>query len=207
MTRFSKEQLIEHVKRRQKFARCGCRFSDSDRALDAAVLEIALGALEAEAGEYLTHVVADECGEFSDRVNFSLPVGTKLYAEPPAPVTVPDERYRHLSELYHAQEKRLFKLAQRIKGPSFDKYAHSPSQAIDVLESALFGDSEDTSCVAMLQAGNSPAIPDGWVMVPKEPTTEMANAMLGVDGCSTSALLGALKLAIAAAPQQEMQCE
>jgi hypothetical protein len=37
-------------------------------------------------------------------------------AAPPAPVSVPDERYQHLSELYHAQEKRLFKLAQRIKG-------------------------------------------------------------------------------------------
>ncbi|EOF6267633.1 DUF550 domain-containing protein, partial [Salmonella enterica] len=36
--------------------------------------------------------------------------------EQPAPVT-PDECCQHLSELYHAQEKRLFKLAQRIKGP------------------------------------------------------------------------------------------
>ncbi|MDM3281796.1 DUF551 domain-containing protein [Citrobacter sp. Ce104] len=67
-----------------------------------------------------------------------------------APV-VPDE-YRHLSELYHAQEKRLFKLAQRIKGPSFDKYAHSPSQAIDVLESAIFGDNKDACRAARLQA-------------------------------------------------------
>nr|DAP42475.1 MAG TPA: Protein of unknown function (DUF551) [Caudoviricetes sp.] len=73
-----------------------------------------------------------------------------LYTTPPAPV-VPDE-YRHLSELYHAQEKRLFKLAQRIKGPSFDKYAHSPSQAIDVLESAIFGDNKDACRAARLQA-------------------------------------------------------
>lgn len=47
-----------------------------------------------------------------------------------------------LSDLYHAQEKRLFKIAQRIKGPAFDKYAYSPSQAIDVLEAAIFGDSK-----------------------------------------------------------------
>lgn len=64
------------------------------------------------------------------------------FKEQPAPV-VPDERCQHLSDLYHAQEKRLFKLAQRIKGPSFDKYAYSPSQAIDVLESAIFGDTSD----------------------------------------------------------------
>lgn len=78
----------------------------------------------------------------------------------PAP-EVPDE-YRHLSELYHAQEKRLFKLAQRIKGPSFDKYSHSPSQAIDVLEAAIFGDSEDACRAAMIQAepvSNSDELP------------------------------------------------
>lgn len=78
----------------------------------------------------------------------TLKAGDKLYAIPVVPV-VPDE-YRHLSELYHAQEKRLFKLAQRIKGPSFDKYAHSPSQAIDVLEAAIFGDNEDACRSAML---------------------------------------------------------
>ncbi|MCG6232839.1 hypothetical protein K6102_07350, partial [Vibrio furnissii] len=74
------------------------------------------------------------------------------------PVSVQDERYQHLSEIYHAQEKRLFKLAQRIKGESFDKYSHSPSQAIDVLESAIFGESaEEDSRSAMLQGagGNS----------------------------------------------------
>ncbi|MDI7687791.1 DUF551 domain-containing protein [Cronobacter malonaticus] len=63
-----------------------------------------------------------------------------------------DERYQQLSELYHAQEKRLFKLAQRIKGPSFDKYAHSPSQAIDVLEAAIGGENDDACCAAMLAA-------------------------------------------------------
>lgn len=75
----------------------------------------------------------------------------------PAPV-VPDESYQQLSDLYHAQEKRLFKIAQRIKGSAFDKYSHSPSQAIDVLEAAIFGDN-DACRAAMLQAGNSQVIP------------------------------------------------
>lgn len=100
-----------------------------------------------------------------------------LYTAPPASVSVPDERYQQLSELYHAQEKRLFKLAQRIKGPSFDKYAHSPSQAIDVLESAIFVERDEDACRAAMPqgadgtltnegtipGGNSPVIPDGWV--------------------------------------------
>lgn len=78
-----------------------------------------------------------------------LPLRTKFYIAPPAPV-VPDARYQHLSDLYHAQEKRLFKLAQRIKGPSFDKYAYSPSQAIDVLEAAIFGESAEEDCRAAM---------------------------------------------------------
>lgn len=111
-------------------------------------------------------------------MNMGLQIGDKLYRHAQQPV-VPDD-YQHLRELYHAQEKRLFKIAQRIKGPTFDKYSHSPSQAIDVLEAAIFG--EDDACrSAMLQAspvctcpsgdgslrwpcpvhpGNSPAIPD-----------------------------------------------
>ncbi|EOW0549051.1 DUF551 domain-containing protein [Salmonella enterica] len=98
------------------------------------------------------------------------------FKEQPAPV-VPEEHYQRLSELYHAQEKRLFKIAQRIKGPAFDKYSHSPSQAIDVLESALFGENEATCRAAMLQgsqpvsqtyklnelSGNSPVTQDGWI--------------------------------------------
>lgn len=72
-------------------------------------------------------------------------------SEQPAPV-VPDESYQQLSDLYHAQEKRLFKIAQRIKGPAFDKYSHTPLQAIDFLESVFFGDSEDDARAAMLQS-------------------------------------------------------
>lgn len=67
-----------------------------------------------------------------------------LYRHAQQPV-VPDD-YQRLKELYHAQEKRLFKIAQRIKGPAFDKYSHSASQAIDVLEVAIFG--EDDACRA-----------------------------------------------------------
>ncbi|EPN1651987.1 DUF551 domain-containing protein [Cronobacter dublinensis] len=80
-----------------------------------------------------------------------------LYTTPPAqPVAVPDEHYQNLSELYHAQEKRLFKLAQRIKGHAFDKYSHSSSQAIDVLEAAIFGESDEACRAAMLEAPPAP---------------------------------------------------
>lgn len=122
---------------------------------------------------------------------------TPLYRHAQQPV-VPDD-YQHLKnvrELYHKQEDRLFALAQRISGESFDKYSHVPSQAIDVLERTIFGDEGDACSAAMLQAGNSPVIgidlaagpdrtvevryvaPPGYVMVPKEPTETMINAWL-----------------------------
>ncbi len=94
-------------------------------------------------------VVGDDGGDALSyrRLIQSFEPGTKLYRHPqPAPV-VPDD-YQHLRELYHTLEKRLFKISQRIKGASFDKYSHSPSQAIDVLEVAIFG--EDEACRAAI---------------------------------------------------------
>lgn len=90
-----------------------------------------------------------------------------LTAEPAAQTESDD--YCNLKELYHAQEKRLFKLAQRIKGPAFDKYAHTTAQAIDVLEASLI-DNTAQQYEALA----------GWKMVPVEPTWEM----LAADGCS-----------------------
>lgn len=133
-----------------------------------------------------------------------LKIGDKLYRHAQQPVA-PDESYKQLSELYHAQEKRLFKIAQRIKGPAFDKYSHSPSQAIDVLEAAIFGE-DDASHAAMLQAGdtvrdlstpvdpqvaeyeqnvmqagNSPAIPGAWIPVSERMPIDF-EAVIAFDG-------------------------
>nr|DAF23471.1 MAG TPA: zinc finger domain protein [Caudoviricetes sp.] len=76
---------------------------------------------------------------------------TAIYTAPPAPA-VPDD-YQHLKnvqELYHSQEERLFALAQRIKGVSFDKYSHTTAQAIDALEREIFGDDGGACRAAML---------------------------------------------------------
>ncbi|EMH4110025.1 TPA: hypothetical protein SMI01_002695 [Serratia marcescens] len=114
---------------------------------------------------------------------------------PPAPA-VPDD-YQHLKnvqELYHKQEERLFALAQRIKGVSFDKYSHTTAQAIDVLEREIFGDDGDACRAAMLaqpvSSGykfNSPVIPDGWKLVPVEPTEDMIAAAMNCDDVSFNA--------------------
>ena len=57
---------------------------------------------------------------------------------------------------------------------------------------------------AMLQGadGNSPVIPDGWVLVPKEPTPAMLNAAWVSHGIYHAS---AYRTMLAAAPQQEVK--
>ncbi|EHW2134491.1 hypothetical protein LQ635_004049 [Salmonella enterica subsp. enterica serovar Napoli] len=52
--------------------------------------------------------------------------------------------------------------------------------------------------------GNSPAIPDDWVMVPKEPTQAMIKAWLSEVANFLGHAAG-YKAALAAAPQQEVK--
>lgn len=70
---------------------------NEDAAMALAAMKLALASLEAEAGVYQTHVIDDGCGEFSERMNFSLPVGTKLYTAPPAPETADREMLKRLA--------------------------------------------------------------------------------------------------------------
>ncbi|HBN7019265.1 TPA: DUF550 domain-containing protein [Escherichia coli] len=55
-------------------------------------------------------------------------------------------------------------------------------------------------------AGNSPAIPDGWQLVPVEPTKEMIDAgWLHFMGTKNPSSKGTYKAMLAAAPQQEVK--
>lgn len=56
---------------------------------------------------------------------------------------------------------------------------------------------------AMLQAGNSPLIPDGYVMVPKEPTAEMVIKMRYHVGGYDRNIKEGYKVMLAAAPQPQ----
>lgn len=53
----------------------------------------------------------------------------------------------------------------------------------------------------LLNAGNSPVIPDGYVMVPKEPTEEMLAAAKEWTGLTSTAEVVYVKM-LAAAPQE-----
>ena len=293
MSTITKEQLRERARQKVKsleLAVTQTAFADSRAELEEELelARIALASLEAEPVCVIAQSNLDYLKSGSDAdvwpASRAEMGDVLLYrSATPAPVSVPDERYQHLSELYHAQEKRLFKLAQRIKGASFDKYAYSPSQAIDVLESAIFGEREDECLAAMLQGaeqqqnqqqnipenipgtlfkpvadlygltqptgsetsftfdaveardfidggwscqeyvelerfqeavrGNSPVIPDGWVMVPVEPTIAILDEFdsiidYGAEDSKDawSRLLAAAWIkSLPAAPQQEVK--
>ncbi|WP_254388393.1 hypothetical protein [Enterobacter soli] len=166
MSTITKERLRERAREKVKgleLAVTQTAFADSRAELEEELelARIALASLEAEPVCVIDQSNLDYVKSGSDAdvwpASRTEMGDVLLYrAAPPAPVSVPDERYQHLSELYHAQEKRLFKLAQRIKGASFDKYAYSPSQAIDVLESAIFGERDDECRAAILHGADRP---------------------------------------------------
>ncbi|HDS4250702.1 TPA: hypothetical protein QH591_000836 [Enterobacter hormaechei subsp. steigerwaltii] len=78
---------------------------------------------------------------------------TPLYTAPPAPVSVPDE-------------------VTTEDCPAFVKY-----DVTDVDEAWSRGFNACRTAMLQGAVGNSPVIPDGWVLVPIEPTYQMCEAM------------------------------
>ena len=120
---------------------------------------IALASLE-------TEPVAEVCEGFTLRYIGHGPapksrvrIGDRLYTAPPAPVSVPDES---------AVELLATDLMKRIDKITGERHsiATLSSLRVSIVESCRS---------AMLQGadGNSPVIPDGWAMVPIEPTEDM----------------------------------
>lgn len=108
-----------------------------------------------------------------------------LYTAPPAPVSAPDE------SAVESLATDLMKRIDRITGERHS-VATLSSLRVSIVES---------SRAAMLQGadGNSPVIPDGWVMVPVDATRAMIDAAARVEEDGYDAMHKAM---IAAAPQQ-----
>ncbi|WP_334368653.1 hypothetical protein [Escherichia coli] len=112
---------------------------------------------------------------------------TPLYTTPPAPVSAPDE------SAVESLATDLMKRIDRITGERHS-VATLSSLRVSIVESCRS---------AMLQGadGNSPVIPDGWVLVPKEPTPAMLNAAWVSHGIYHAS---AYRTMLAAAPQLEV---
>ncbi|MCY0771775.1 hypothetical protein OWK27_03455 [Enterobacter cloacae complex sp. 2022EL-00788] len=166
MSSLTKEQLRERARDKVKsleLAVTQTAFADSRAELEEELklARIALASLEAEPIYQLwDEGYYDTQKETYDAVLNAVGTGVRgriVYTAPPAPVSVPDEiTFEKIAEITASQG-----------------YEYSINECICAA-------SWWNACrAAMLQGadGNSPVIPDGWVLVPVEPTYQMCEAM------------------------------
>ncbi|QMV77707.1 hypothetical protein HS967_09615 [Enterobacter hormaechei] len=167
---------------------------NEDAANALAAMKLALASLEAEAV-----ALRDErsgSGGISKKPGFNdLPHGTPLYPAPPAPVGMKDHQIRELvNELrdiafkYHGSQQLREHIARTIRA-------------------AMLQGAEPVS--------NLDELPDGWVMVPVEPTAEMISSGIAAhyernqiqihDRPAPGPMECAYEAMLAAAPQQEVK--
>ena len=219
---FTKDQLIEHLKKQMKQRELHIASPATDRGfreyleLEIATNEIALASLEAEPVKSSGFIEskAEGTDKFILKAYYgqNLSVGDKLYAAPPAPVSVPDEvtaedcpafvKY-DITEVDEAWARGFNSCrAAMLQGAEPVTTAYKlPLDYLqghkDGLEWAsrlaeanhpqtgdwLYDDPLELAKAIrkgpdMPEAdGNSPVIPDGWAMVPVEPTDEMLHAL------------------------------
>ncbi|HBM9903986.1 TPA: Lar family restriction alleviation protein [Enterobacter chengduensis] len=163
---------------------------------------IALASLEAEAVAWM--VKDADTGEKIIRSDRSCFEGScqPLYTAPPAPVSVPDENGLLPCPCcggraeFDYDDDNLNWISCNACGISTDTAYHTDEDARDKLREIW------NRRAAMLHGadGNSPVIPDGWVLVPEEPTHEMLEA-----GDEQFGTYDVYRRMIAASPQQEVK--
>lgn len=155
-------------------------------------------------------------------------VGTELYTAPPAPVSVPaamemdddfDSAFEHGKAVgWNACRAAMLQGAEPVttanKLPANTPCKEAPEHIWlqtagvwpengEFSELTWCSDNQHTDDTLYVRAdvvtGNSPVIPDGWVMVPEEPTHEMLEA-----GDEQFGTYDVYRRMIAAAPQQEV---
>lgn len=218
----TKEWLLKTIAEleEERDATPGAVNEDAARAL--AAMKRALASLEAESKPRqpeLSHVIYHfrdwNEGFPVERFKADYVISWMLANYPPAQpaaVSVPDDVSGPLAHAY----KELTPTFMRNHIDVFERYGIYPdgSAGIQAMRIALDGMNHRA---AMLQGadGNSPVIPDGWVMVPVEPTAEMLQSGISAhyersqiqihDRPAPGPMECAYVAMIAAAPQQEVK--
>ncbi|MCU3651199.1 hypothetical protein EA145_09655 [Enterobacter hormaechei] len=194
MAELTKEWLLKTITEleEERDATPGAVNEDAARALEA--MKLALASLEAEAV-----ALRDErsgSGGISKKPGFNdLPHGTPLYAAPPAPVALPVQHWEEL-----CRQNPDMSIGDAIIRAAWWNHCATMLQGADGNSPAHSGCRPAQNCISPAQCGNSPAIPDGWVMVPEEPTHEMLEA-----GDEQFGTYDVYRRMIAASPQQEVK--
>lgn len=123
----------------------------------------------------LAEVLSNRPGNDTSTIDRALPVGTQLYRHAqPAPVVPEEKSIPNTLSMY----------------------------AVDAVAAIAEVKGWNACRAAMLHAGNSPAIPDGYVMVPKEPTREMLDEFDSIIDYGAEDSVDAWRRLLAAAPQE-----
>ncbi|QHJ83430.1 MAG: hypothetical protein [Bacteriophage sp.] len=227
MSKFTKEQLIERceeaiasLKPCAGVAEAKCR----------ACFEIALSALAGMEAEPVI-IVGDDGGDALAyrRLIQSFEPGTKLYSAP-QPLTTSEraelENYRNAQQVVpewtNEQCLEFLSIAFRhaeIKGDLELDDIRLGVKMVNACRAAMLQGAEnvESRCtiqtapaldsspkIAESRCSNSPVIPDGWVMLPAEPTQAMMNAWLS-EVANWRGHAAGYRAMIAAAPQQEAE--
>ncbi|WP_410727852.1 hypothetical protein [Citrobacter freundii] len=185
---------------------------------------IALASLEAEPAIHRWRRVTSEPygpypWHYGDFIGFSKPVDgiedEYFYTAPPAPVSVPDamemdddfdSAFEHGKAVgWNAYRAAMLQGAEPVttdyKLP-FDQWLSQQTGTIDVECGCVMTEVFFHWLRVAYDAGNSPVIADGWVILPAEPTQAMMNAWLS-EVANWRGHAAGYRAMIAAAPQQE----
>ncbi|UOZ20033.1 DUF551 domain-containing protein [Enterobacter asburiae] len=150
-----------------------------------------------------------------------LPLGTKFYTAPPAPValtsgysdfeeiwsssthplTQDDEMKDFAWDIWNACRAAMLQGAEPVTTVNklpFEQWLSQQTGTIDVECGCVMTEVFFHWLRVAYEAGNSPVTPDGWVLVPEEPTHEMLEA-----GDEQFGTYDVYRRMIAATPQQE----
>ncbi|MEI9853456.1 hypothetical protein [Enterobacter mori] len=173
-------------------------------------MRVALASLEAEPAIHRwRRVTVEPYGpypwHYGNFIGFSKPVegieDEYYYSAPPAPVSVPaamemDDDFDSAFEHGKAVGWNAYRAAM-LQGAKPVTTAYKLRDAVETIRNSGIVIDAD-KIFAERDALNSPVIPDGWVMVPEEPTHEMLEA-----GDEQFGTYDVYRRMIAAAPQQE----
>lgn len=185
---------------------------NEDAAMALAAMKLALASLEAEhAGFIVKHKVTGKFGSWlhskADWFRSDEYEVLSAYIAPPAPVSVPDNSAitQHFDTIALETAREIMCDVNRrheFLGGDVQLLSRIQCRIDDACRAAMLqgadGNSPAHSGCRPAQNCISPAIPDGWVMVPEEPTHEMLEA-----GDEQFGTYDVYRRMIAASPQQK----
>ncbi|WP_410376766.1 hypothetical protein [Enterobacter sp. CPE_E423] len=216
MSTITKERLTELSRRENVGAILGEEIAELARIALASLEAVPVGEVSEQRDGLVMDGTVDLGGASTHRIIKGaskmkrLPLGTKFYTAPPAPVSVPDEMemdddfdsaFEHGKAAgWNACRAAMLQGAEPVSQPCTlrEGVAAIRNSGIAIDDEKIFAERD---------ALNSPVIPDGWKLVPIDPTKDMLRAGQSVVGfwLNTVHCYSKMLAAAPAAPQQEVK--